>query len=383
MRIRQIILGVILVGILSGGARAPAGDNGMVTAEKPLPLPSFTLIEHFGVSHPEQIITFDLPPGTPTSGVQLVDGATNAVPFQFLEGGQKLAVRTALAAGETKRFGLRPGTPAASGPDAVTIGVTPETIEIASASVAVRLPNFATPGMAVGTSWANAPTRPLLDLDNYGSDAVRQVVRAPVQGVRLHDGTWSGLGPNMLVALAKSTTSASVTFLERGPLKTVAQVSYRFDKPSYDYGPIHLSDAGPGYYTCTITLEAGQPSILFEEDTDLEMVWGMNLYTGLEPDQARYRGHHATSAKSGREPNGQRYRAPNERGSDLDATVDLQYQRAQVPNFRTTESTWRYLAVWDPWAFDSGWYWQAFNAGAGETANLVGMFDGQSWLSLW
>jgi hypothetical protein len=354
------------------------GLHSLVCAAAPL---TFTLQDHFGVAHPEQLVDFDLAQPVDAAQSYLVGADGAEVPYQLLDGGKTLAVRTDLPAHTTKTWTLKSGRAPQAVQDGVTVTERPEGIEIATPRTAVRLPNFAAPGTATGYRWANAPTRPLLDLDNYGPDSQwtpRQVVLAPVQGVRLHDGTWSGLGPNMLVVLAKSTTSANVTFLERGPLKTVAQVSYRFDKPSYDYGPIHLSDAGPGFYTCTITVQAGQPSILFEEDTDLELVWGMNLYAGLAPDQARYRGHHANSAKSGREPNGQRYRAPNERGSNLDATVDLQYQRAQTPCYNTTESTWRYLAVWDPWAFDSGWYWQVYNAGAGEAGNLVGIFTGQA-----
>jgi|GEM_PF-807611 len=390
---KTTLLLTLAIGLLDGCARVPQQI-----------LEKFTLTEHFGVSHPDQILTFDLKlPVDPAKTVLYAEavkaGEAEAagkpgkaegerkaaapnpleeVPYQLIDGGKKMAVRTALAANETKIFTLRPGKPKATDPHAVTVKETPETIEIGSGDAAVRLPNFSTPGLATGTTWANAKTRPLLDLDNYGPDASRQVVMAPVQGVRMHDGTWSGLGPNMMVALANSTVDATVKFLERGPLRTVAQVVYHFNKPAYDYGPIHLSDAGLGDYTCTITVEAGQPSVLFEEETNLEMVWGMNLYSGLAPDQARYRGHHSDSVKSGREPDGQRYRAPSDRGSDLDATVDLQYQRAQTPSYRTSESSWRILTVWDPWAFGTGWYWQAYNAGAGEQANLVGLFAGQS-----
>jgi hypothetical protein len=341
----------------------------------------FTVRESFGVSHPDQIVTFDLNEHVDTAKNILIaendKGEGAEVPYQLLDDGKLLAIRVSLAANETKKFRLQPGIPRVDDKNAVTVSEKTDYIEIASDSVAVRIPNFATPGLATGYNWAKAPTRPMLDLFNYGPDSQwtpRQVILAPVQGVRLHDGTWSGLGPNMMVALAKSTTSASVKFVERGPLKVVAQVSYRFDKPSYDYGPIHLSDAGPGYYTCTIVVESGQPSILFEEDTDLEMIWGMNLYNGLSPDQARYRGHHANSVKSGRWTDGTVYKG-YQYG---DATVDLQYKREQTPSYNTTEGTWRYMSVWDPWAFDTGWYWQAYNSEAGEDANIAGLFAGSA-----
>src|SRR5712692_359925 len=35
------------------------------------------------------------------------------------------------------------------------------------------------------------------------------------------------------------------------------------------------------------------------------------------------------------------------------------------------------MSVWAPWAADSGWYWQMFDAGAAANANLVGIFAGR------
>ena len=97
----------------------------------------FTLTEHFGVSHPDQIVTFDLkqPVDPQKTVVYATTGqeadATGAdakaaveVPYQLLAGGKKLAVRTGLAANETKVFTLRPGTPKPADPDAVTVKET-------------------------------------------------------------------------------------------------------------------------------------------------------------------------------------------------------------------------------------------------------------------
>ncbi len=367
-----------VISLLAVMAVPPGCGGGRPFTPASRKLPSFSLDERSGVSHPDQIVTFDLPRGARTRDAHVVDGDDAPVPFQFIDNGRRLAVRSDLPAGASRRWSLRQGSVEAAFEGVLQVTEGDDFIEIAGDRLAVRLPNFPVPEAVVGHRWSAAPARPYLDLYNYGPDSAsqpRQVVPAPVQGVRLADGAWSGLGPNMLVVLAERTTSASVRFLERGPLRVVVRIDYRFDKPEYRYGPMKISDAGPGYYTCTLTVEAGQPSILFEEDTDLEMAWGMNLYAGLEPDQARYRGHHARSVQSGRGPDGERYRGHHQQG---DATVDLQYDRPQLPSYITTENSWRFLSVWDPWAFDTGWYWQAFNAEASDAANLVGVFAGRA-----
>ena len=111
---------------------------------------------------------------------------------------------------------------------------------------------------------------------------------------------------------------------------TVVQIDYRFEHPDLMYGQTKLKPAGKGYYTSTITLQAGQPSVLFEEDTDFEPKWSIDLYDAVRPTHARYRGHHSSEAKYGYEPDGQRYRASNERGSDCDAEVELKYDRPRL-----------------------------------------------------
>ena len=80
-------------------------EKNRMSRDIPLQL-QFTLTEHFGVSHPGQIVTFDLPPHTPTSGVWVVNEASNAVPFQFVDGGRKLAVRTDLPAHAVRSWTL-------------------------------------------------------------------------------------------------------------------------------------------------------------------------------------------------------------------------------------------------------------------------------------
>jgi hypothetical protein len=255
----------------------------------------FVLTEMFGVSHPDQILTFDLArPVDPQQTVLVTDDGSE-VAYQLVDGGKQLAVRTGLAAGARRTFVLRPGTPAARVADAVTTKETADAYEIANGLIGVRIPK------AVNI-------------------ADTQQLPAPIQGLLLRDGQWYGRGPNWLdyqsaADWTKQTvaTGMSVTFRERGPLTTVVQVAYRFEHPELLYGQTSLKPAGPGYYTSTITLQAGQPSILFEEDTDFEPSWSIDLYDAVRPTHARYRGHHSSDAQFGYEPDGQRYRASNER----------------------------------------------------------------------
>ena len=62
---------------------------------------------------------------------------------------------------------------------------------------------------------------------------------APVQGVLLNDGTWTATGPNVLQTLADEGSGRfDVTFLEKGPLKTMVRIHYAVTTPSYDYAQI-------------------------------------------------------------------------------------------------------------------------------------------------
>src|ERR1022692_4358552 len=126
---------------------------------------------------------------------------------------------------------------------------------------------------------------------------------APIQGILYRDGTWTATGPNALEAVGHPT-AMTVRFVEKGPLKVIVEVSYTIERPSLEYGSKLLIPAGDGFYRSTIEIQAGQPSILIEDDTDTDLRYSLNIYHGLEPDQARYRGHHSTSVENGREPDG-------------------------------------------------------------------------------
>src|SRR5262249_37743986 len=122
-------------------------------------------------------------------------------------------------------------------------------------------------------------------------------------------------------------------------------------------------------YRATITLQAGQPSVLIEEDTDMDVRWTLDAGATLKPDQARYQGHHATSDENGFESDGRQYRPSHER-PNMDAFVKLP--------FKGTSPSGRFLARWDPWSFDTGWYWQFYSTDAPASAYLLGIFQGRA-----
>src|SRR5258708_31056476 len=99
---------------------------------------------------------------------------------------------------------------------------------------------------------------------------------APIQAVRLRDGIWAGAetSGSAITDLAGEPLRVDdmhVSFLERGPLVVTVEVAYHASHPALVDGGSVLVAAGAGFYRATITLEAGQPSILTEEDTDMDV----------------------------------------------------------------------------------------------------------------
>ena len=99
----------------------------------------------------------------------------------------------------------------------------------------------------------------------------------PVQGVRLADGTWIAAGPQT-IAFTPGTQvkKVAVNLVENGPLKAVAEVAYELDRA------VQLRPNGrlPGrsrQIHLAIEVQAGQPSVLFEEDTDCQFSYAIDL----------------------------------------------------------------------------------------------------------
>jgi hypothetical protein len=67
---------------------------------------------------------------------------------------------------------------------------------------------------------------------------------APIQGIQLRDGRWTATGPNKLYIWSSepaldnqpllATNVVAVTLIENGPLKTVVEVTYAYDRPEWN-----------------------------------------------------------------------------------------------------------------------------------------------------
>ncbi len=305
----------------AAGVPASAGDD-----------TAFTLRETFGVPHPDQIIDFDLAGPIASQSVAVVDGDGREVPSQVIDGGRKIAVRTDLPAGATRVFRIVAGKVPAQTANAVQVKKDEKAgwHEVTNGLTGVRVPLAAPP-----------PAAP-----------------APISAVLLRSGAWTPAGSGLVGPAAKSM---AVKFIEQGPLVTIVEVSYVLNARAQDGKPVD------GHYRCEVTLKAGQPSILFEEESDVGVSWALRV-DALKPTQARYRGHHASSRERGYEADGQTYR-PSHARPPLDAFTDLRYDQPR-PYPR--------LAIWDPWVYDSGWYWQVYDKEAPGTADMVAVFAGRA-----
>jgi hypothetical protein len=335
------------------------------------------LREWFGVDHPAQLVEFKLA-NKAVSGGHLEDESGNSIPFQLLEQGHKLALCTDLPAGVLKKWhwlaeeSKNKITVQTANP--VHLTKTETQLELSNGLLSVRIPTAeAIKQSAAGRS--HTTLKPLVDIFNYGPSYPRVMALAPIQGICLRDKTWTASDSNALVAMASSFTDAHVDLVESGPLKTVCKVKYDFVKPDYTYGKTHISDAGPGYLTVTMTMLANEPSIFLEEETDVDEVWSLNAYDGLAPTQGRYSGHAATEARFGHLPDGAAFPADKKHG-ETEAIVDLQYNHPQLPCYLTNDTSWQIMAPWNPWITNSGWYWELYDAANISNGNLIGVFVG-------
>lgn len=296
---------------------------------------TFSIREAFGVGHPDQILDFDGVPVVDGRSAYLIGPDGQEVPYQLLRGG-KIAVRTDLPPGSERSWKLFTGRAPAPVTGGVKVRREPAYFEITNEHGGIRIPV------------------PPADLS---------ATPAPLQGLRYPDGKWTATGPNRLSIPAKKM---AVRFLEEGPLKTVVEVAYTF--ASSGAGNTPEGTTAEAYYRSTLELQAGQPSVLLEEDTNTDLSYSLNIAEGLQPTQARYRGARSTSKKAGRDAAGQQYTGNNGK-VPWDAFVDLQYQAPRA---------YPRVGRWEPWVENSGWYWMLYNAQAPASANLLGLFSGRA-----
>jgi hypothetical protein len=333
-----VIAGAILISLFL------VSQVGNTTFQSEIRLPlQLTITERFGVSHPDQLVDFDLP-GALRSGSYRMNGPNGKeVTYQLLSG-NRVAVRVegGLGANSVKTWTLSQGAPSAySRSDEVRVTRVGGHYEITNGFTGVRIPAGGGPGHAL----------------------------APIQGIRYRDGTWTATGPNILRdgndVLAPKSIETS--FIERGPLRVIVLIKYRINRPPLTYGGRQLVSGGEKFYISSLKIEAGQPSILIEEDTNMDLRYTLNIATDLSPNEARYQGGYSSSVANGRYADGRQYKAYADK-INADAFVDLP--------FAIQEGSHRFLSRWDPWATDTGHYWQIYNRSAAAGANLFGVFQG-------
>ncbi len=347
MRLRAIVFAGLLGQLLCADSRL----RGSIRHQEPVLIETFQIHELFGVRHPKQIIDFDFAKPMTVQNSYMTGPNGLEVPFQILHD-HKIAVEAELPPYAEATWKLYSGRAPTPFPNIVRVAQQTSFYEITNGLTGVRI--------------TRACGNPCKD-------------RAPIQGILYRDGAWTAAGPNFLsdaagVRLAAKTMD--VRFIDNGPLKVAVELSYAFHRPALVYGGKILIPAGAGFYRSTIELQAGQPSLLIEDDTDMDLRYRLDVFAGLHPDQARYRGHHSTSIENGREPDGRQYRMWHER-PPMDALRDLQYTTPAPSSYTSTHPYIRRMAIWDPWVFDSGWYWMLYDSHADAHANLLGIFAGR------
>ena len=286
--------------IATSAADNTVSASAVVTLNPPVTLGSFYLPELFGATWPDQPIEFRYDGGQPAAGttrMMLSNGtSTVEVPFQWVSSCSDnaavngcIAVRSSLPANSGYTWTLQSGAaPVATPTNPVQLTQVGGNYEMTNGLTGVRIP----------ASLANPFNV------------------APIEGILLPGGVWTGAGasPNLMYAEAlgsagcvgcilqtpmSTATSYSVTVTDQGPLKTVIKATYTFNRPAYFVAlnpPVPLNTAGTGHYTIIVTMYANSKSILIDEDSDMQFSYYLPLYAQLQPDQVRLRAHSSLSS---------------------------------------------------------------------------------------
>jgi hypothetical protein len=176
---------------------------------------------------------------------------------------------------------------------------------------------------------------------------------APIQSFVLADGTITDTSPNYIHSIPQPS-AATVKLIRSDDLVTCI-LNYTYKSGAK--------------YSCTITIRKNSKSIVFEEDSDADLNYEIQLTKGAYFDQGRYRGWNSTSPQSGYEPDGRQYRDENNR-YPVDATIDIDYNQPAVYPF---------LSNWDPAGgeVNTGRYWQLYRKAGPSSDNLFGIYQGR------
>ncbi|MHB9134186.1 MAG: glycosyl hydrolase family 28-related protein [Armatimonadota bacterium] len=324
---------------------------------------TFSYREPFGLAHRGEILEFDLKQPVDAAANRLLDGKGQEIPYQVVRKGKALLLRADLAANEALSWKLVAGKPRAFAGKLVTIteDAGKGWYEVGNGLTGVRIAN----GKTFTDETAGLTPEEITYAAGHDYNRAAVVKKhaivtktlAPVQGVQLRDGRWTANGPNLLQA--KGLCSAmKVEFLERGPFETVIRLSYLYKAKPPIPREEQYAETSPGYpggdghYTCTITVMADQPSIIFEEDADVETSWRMNLLPEMNFDTAR----HPERQKDGL------------READLPVPFDADYGTSYL----TQGKSFIHLLPWG--SYYGEYYWLLFNAQDDEKSPLMGIF---------
>ena len=264
-------------------------------------LATFPLSELFGVAWTDQPIEFRYDGGQPPLATTRMLGPLGTeVPYQWVSSCSDatavkgcIAVRSNLPANAAYVWTLQSGfAPTAAVMNPVKLNQVGNNYEITNGLTGVR----------IMTAAANPAPFNL----------------APIQGIWMPGGTWTGAGgaPNLLYSESASqagcvecwlqtpmytVTGYTVTVVDSGPLKTVLKVNYTFNRPQYAYGYV-INNAGPGHYTLIVTLYANSKSVLLDEDSDMQFSYYLPIYAQVQPTTALWRGHDSIDGFGNEDP---------------------------------------------------------------------------------
>jgi hypothetical protein len=264
-------------------------------------LANFSLAELFGTSWRDQPIEFRYDGGRPPENAtrMILQPLGIEVPYQWVSSCSDatakkgcILIRGNLPAKASYTWTLESGKPAATITNPVTLSIRGRNYELTNGLAGVRI------------------VTPAANPSPYNL--------APIQGILLPGGVWTGVGssPNLLYSENRDSagtvgaplhtpmytvTGYHVTVVDSGPLKTALEVSYTFLRPRYSENNLVVNTPGTGHYTMIVTMYANSKSILIDEDSDMQFSYYLPVYAQLMPDQARFRAHDVPGPNCGYE----------------------------------------------------------------------------------
>ncbi|MBL7726609.1 MAG: hypothetical protein JNM68_02940, partial [Dinghuibacter sp.] len=221
-----------------------------------------------------------------------------------------------------------------------------------------------------------------------------QLLLAPIQAIRLPNGSLTGTEPVMLEPASDVRECSAYPFFTDGyggkemPVKsrtlavnktsaTEITMVIRYDIAKPDNKATRDKRNDKGYYTCTISLKAGEPVVMIEDETDWNFSYkletGRNLF-----NQARYRGRYSSSLEEGYMlVNGKKEVYKNETEyPGHEAITDLPFDAplASCAPYRHYQA----ISQWNLWPTGTGWYWQWYHTQGNAQSPVVGLFHGRA-----